>query len=120
MRFLADECCDAGLVAALRQDGYDVVYALEAMRGATDEKVLDRAVSENRIVVTEDKGFGELVYVLGRPARGIVLLRFGVSDCASQTAQMRYLLEHYAERLVGSFVVLETDKVRVRPMGFGQ
>ncbi len=104
MRFLADECCDAGLVAALRQDGHDVVYALEAMRGATDEMVLARAFSEDRIVLTEDKDFGELVYALGRPACGIVLLRFDVSDRALKTPRVRYLLDHYAERLVGSLI----------------
>jgi hypothetical protein len=37
MRFLADECCDAPLVKALRKDGHDVLYAMEQLRGATDE-----------------------------------------------------------------------------------
>jgi hypothetical protein len=40
MRFLADECCDAPLVDALRRDGHDVLYALEQLRGAIDEELL--------------------------------------------------------------------------------
>jgi hypothetical protein len=38
MKLLADECCDAGIVAALRADGHDVLYALESLRGATDDE----------------------------------------------------------------------------------
>lgn len=40
MKLLADECCDAGLVKALRDEGYDVTYVLESMRGASDIEVL--------------------------------------------------------------------------------
>ena len=39
MRFLADECCDAALVDALRDDGHDVLYAVESLRGATDDEI---------------------------------------------------------------------------------
>ena len=42
MRFLADECCDAALVDALRGDGHDVLYAIESLRGATDDDILAR------------------------------------------------------------------------------
>ena len=59
MRFLADECCDAALVDVLRRDGHDVLYAIESLRGATDDDLLTRAVSERRILLTEDKDFGE-------------------------------------------------------------
>ena len=61
MRFLADECRDEATVAALRHDGHDVVYAVESLRGAPDEEVLARAVSEQRILLTEDKDFGEVL-----------------------------------------------------------
>ena len=42
MRFLTDECCDAALVDALRDDGHDVLYAIESLRGATDDDILAR------------------------------------------------------------------------------
>jgi len=116
VRFLADECCDAALVDALRSDGYDVLYAVETLRGATDDELLTRSLSERRIFLTEDKDFGELVYRLQRPAHGVVLLRFDVADRALKVPRLRYLLEQEAERLPGAFVVLEVDKVRVRPL----
>ena len=72
MKFLADECCDASLVSALRADGHDVLYVLETFPGTSDDAILDRAFAEHRILLTEDKDFGELVYRLGRPAHRIV------------------------------------------------
>jgi predicted nuclease of predicted toxin-antitoxin system len=116
LRFLADECCDAALVDALRKDGHDVLYAVDSLRGATDDDILARAFSERRILLTEDKDFGELVYRFRRPARGVVLLRFDVADRALKVPRLRYLLDQEAERLLGAFVVLEVDKVRVRPL----
>ena len=44
MKFAADECCDAVLVAGLRDDGHDVWYAMESARGADDEN--DRGACE--------------------------------------------------------------------------
>jgi predicted nuclease of predicted toxin-antitoxin system len=116
MRFLADECCDAALVSALRHDGHDVLYVVETMRGADDDTILERAFSEHRVLLTEDKDFGELVYRLRRPARGIVLLRFDVQDRAFKVPRLRSLLIQEESRLPGSFAVLEVDKVRVRPL----
>jgi predicted nuclease of predicted toxin-antitoxin system len=116
VRFLVDECCDADMVDALRVDGHDVLYATESLRGATDDELLTCAVSEDRILLTEDKDFGELVYRLQRTAHGIVLLRFDVVDRALKIPCLRYLLKQEAERLRGAFVVLEVDKVRFRPL----
>ena len=116
MRFLADECCDAALVDALREDAHDVLYAVESLRGVSDEVILSRAFSEGRILLTEDKDFGELVYRLKRPARGIVLLRFDVADRDLKIPRLRHLLKWQGERLPGAFSVLEPDKVRIRPL----
>ncbi len=116
MKFLADECCDAGLVAALREDGHDVSYVFETQRGAADSEVLQAAVAEERILLTEDKDFGELVYRLQRPAYGIVLLRFDVAERSWKVPRLRDLLANHAERLPGCFVVLEARKVRIRPL----
>jgi predicted nuclease of predicted toxin-antitoxin system len=116
MRFLADECCDAALVSSLRADGHDVLYVVETLSGADDDAILAQAFAEHRVLLTEDKDFGELVYRLGRPTRGIVLLRFEVSDRARKVPRLQELLAQEGNRLPGSFTVLEVDKVRIRPL----
>ena len=55
MKFLADECCDAGLVNSLREAGHDVAFILERKAGIADEEVLFEAYNEGRILITEDK-----------------------------------------------------------------
>ena len=116
MRLLAAERCDASLVDILRADGQEALYVLEAFPGATDEEILNRAYLEHRVLLTEDKDFGELVYRLRRPARGIVLLRFDIDDRAHKAPRLQDMLRQEEGRLNGLFVVLEIDKMRTRPL----
>lgn len=62
MNFVADESCVRPVIQALREAGHDVVAIAEIARGATDDQVLERALKENRVLITEDRDFGELVY----------------------------------------------------------
>ena len=116
MKFLADECCDTDLVTALRADGHDVLYASETLRGTDDEALLAQAFVDERLLLTEDKDFGELVYRLRKPTRGIILLRFSIANRSQKVVRLRYLLRNSADRLFGAFVVLEVDKTRIRPL----
>jgi predicted nuclease of predicted toxin-antitoxin system len=120
MRFLADECCDAGLVEALRADDHDVLYAQESLRGGVDDDILAMAYSQDRILLTEDKDFGELVYRLGQPTRGIILLRFAISERHLKLPRLRDLIAERSWQLPGAFVVVEPDKFRVRPLTIRQ
>ena len=116
MNILADECCDAPLIQPLREEGYDVFYVLESLPGANDDDILNRAFVENRLLLTEDKDFGELVYRLQKPTCGVVMLRFDEADHAHKLSRLRELLENSADRLPGAFVVLEANKTRIRPL----
>ena len=48
---------------ALTSLGHDVTSAVEIDPKATDEEVLTLALEEQRILITEDRDFGELVFV---------------------------------------------------------
>jgi predicted nuclease of predicted toxin-antitoxin system len=54
MRFLADESCDFRVVAALRSAEHEVRAVAEVARGAPDETVVELALTEQRILLTED------------------------------------------------------------------
>lgn len=116
MTFLADECCDADLVERLRRDGYDLTYVVESMRGASDTAVLERAQTEGRLLLTEDKDFGELVYRLRRSVPGIILLRFDAPHRELKYPHLRTLLERRPLQLEDAFVVLDPDRARIRPL----
>jgi len=113
VRFLADESCDAAVVAALRAAGHDVSAVAESDPGADDEQVLTRARTEARILIAEDKDFGVLAYADGRETAGVILIRFP-GNARSVLGQM--IVDAVAElgdRLVGAFVVVEPGRVRV-------
>jgi predicted nuclease of predicted toxin-antitoxin system len=116
VKFLADECCDALVVAGLRQDGHDVDFVAESARGADDEALLHRAAADERVLLTEDKDFGALVVRLGLPAFGIVLLRLNPADSAAKLARLRDVLASDASRLPHFFVVVNESKARFRPL----
>jgi predicted nuclease of predicted toxin-antitoxin system len=116
VRLVADECCDALLVADLRTDGHDVVYIKEIAAGADDHTVLQLAAAQQRLLLTEDKDFGELVVRLGLPAYGIILLRMDPSDSAAKLARLREVVQTDSHRLAGFFVVVDEGKARFRPL----
>jgi predicted nuclease of predicted toxin-antitoxin system len=116
VKFLADECCDALVVAGLRRDGHDVEFVAESARGAHDETILQRAATDERVLLTEDKDFGELVVRLGLPAYGIVLLRMNPADSAAKLARLREVLDQNASRLPHQFVVVDDAKSRFRAL----
>lgn len=76
MRLLGDENLPASLITQLRVLGHDVLWVREECPGSDDEHVLDIAVAEGRILVTQDKAFASLVSrQVDTPAPGIILLR---------------------------------------------
>lgn len=78
--FLADENCDFSVVRALRSAGYDVLAVAEIAPQAPDHDVIDLAVRDGRVLLTEDKDFGQLVYAELRRSSGVILIRFPASE----------------------------------------
>ena len=116
MRFLADESCDAAVVAALRGAGHDVKAVADTMRGATDAVVLATALLGGRLLITEDKDFGELVFAARTSAIGVLLLRYPSSARSGLPhAVLDVVATRHAE-LPGSFVVIGSAGVRVTPL----
>jgi len=63
MRFLANENFPFPSIRILRDNGHDVKSIGEEMFGITDIEVLDVAKNENRIILTLDKDYGELIFL---------------------------------------------------------
>jgi predicted nuclease of predicted toxin-antitoxin system len=113
MRFLADESCDFAVVRALRAEGHDVTAIAEVAPRARDTEVIAWAAAEERVLLTEDKDFGQLVYAGARQSSGVILLRFPPSARQALPSLVRETIERLGERLTGSFVVLEPKRVRI-------
>jgi len=72
---MVDESTGMAVVNYLRSLGYDVLAVAETISQAADSDVLARASSEGRILVTNDKDFGELAFRVGQVHQGVLLLR---------------------------------------------
>ena len=117
MQFMVDESTGAAAVEYLRSVGHDVLAVAETMPQADDQDILARAASERRIVVTNDKDFGELVFRSDRVHHGVVLLRLRDESSTNRVHAVRAVLEQCAGRLAGHFTVATEESVRIRPAG---
>ena len=116
MRIQADENIDSALIDWLRGQGHDVLSVRETARGASDHEVLDKAVQEDRVLLTADKDFGSLVYRQGSPAAGVILLRFRK---VSRQDYLNLFIQHFpaiASAQPGRFVTVTNRDVRIRPL----
>ncbi len=114
MIFLADEGVDAPIVKHLRDLDFDVKYIAEFASGLPDEKVLEISNKENRVLITSDKDFGELVYRLQYIHSGVVLLRLaGLAPLQKAFICERALRDHSSE-LLDAFTVIHSSVVRIR------
>ncbi len=76
VRFLLDENLSPLLVELLADIGHDAVHVRSiSMRSATDDAVLERALAEQRIVISADTDFGDLLAVSNAPVPSLVLVR---------------------------------------------
>ncbi|MBS0472301.1 MAG: DUF5615 family PIN-like protein [Proteobacteria bacterium] len=75
MRWLADECLHYEIVERLREAGDDVLSVAESAAQATDSDLGLLALREGRVLLTEDKDFGDLTFTSGASMPGIVLFR---------------------------------------------
>ncbi len=112
MRFLVDECTGPMVALWLRDQGHEVYSVYHAARGLDDSRILDKAFSENWILITNDRDFGEKVFREHHPHRGVVFLRLLDERPAAKIEALRKLLESYADQLEDCFVVVTDFQVR--------
>lgn len=112
MRFLIDECTGTAVANWLQERGFDVLDARRAGPGTNDLDWLRMAVAEDRILITNDKDFGDAVYRDHLPHAGIVLLRLIHSTPASRVAAVERVIQKFGDSIVGRFVVVSGQAIR--------
>ena len=113
MNFLADESCAGPVIRALREAGHDVVAIAEVAKGASDEQVLQRALKNQRVLITEDRDFGELVNAQRLPSTGVILLRFDSRARRIKAPTVVDAVAKLGSRLKNAFAVVEPGRVRI-------
>ena len=116
MKFLADAGVDRPIVAVLRELGHDVLFIAETHPGVDDETVLRLANQEDRILMTRDKDFGELVFRLKKVHTGIVLNRLHELSSEATVTLITQVLAKHSQELYGAYTVIQPGRVRIRRM----
>jgi predicted nuclease of predicted toxin-antitoxin system len=113
MRFIVDENAGPTLAAWLRNNGHDVFSIYEPTRGLDDLEVIEKAFKENRILITSDKDFGEIIFRKHRKHRGVILIRLDDERNKNKIAAIERVLQNYANRLGDHFTVVTETKIRI-------
>jgi len=64
-------------------------------------------------LVTNDKDFGELIFRMRRPHKGVILLRLEDERSKNKIAVLQHLLESYSDKLVNNFIIVTEKTVRI-------
>lgn len=115
--FLADEHFPTSSTHLLRNAGYEVTAIVEESIAIADVEVMARAVLENRIILTFDRDYGELIYLRRLPApAGVVHFRFLPSTPEEAGHRLLALFGTGTVLLAGHYTVIDQNQIRQRKL----
>lgn len=112
MRLLADLCIARLTILGLRAEGHDVLSLAEAKSNPSDREILTWAAKEERVVLTEDADFGELIFRDALAGAGVLRLE-QVNPVNQLDLARRALALHAAPLLRGAIVTARRNRIRV-------
>ena len=117
MTLLIDECVNGRVIVPALVILSSCEFVADHCPGADDREVLALANAMGRILVTEDYGFGRLIYAEHLPAPpGVVLFALGGRSEEDRAGRAHLVAREAIALANGSFVVVEMERVRVRAL----
>jgi predicted nuclease of predicted toxin-antitoxin system len=95
--------------------GYDVIWTGDWEVDPGDEEIL-RTADEDRVLITQDKDFGELAIVKSQPHRGIIRLA-NLSTVQHFPICIEVLTRYREDLLAGAIITVDSRRVRIRLPG---
>ena len=114
LKFLVDESSGGKLVKSLNEEGYDVLYSRDLLPEGFDEDILDKSNKDKRILITNDKDFGEFIFRYKKLSHGVIFLRLKVDKPINRLKAVLALIDNFGEKLNKNFVTLSENKIRIR------
>ena len=116
MRLKLDENLPRSLIGLLTEAGHDTdSVAEEGLTGADDQTVFVSARGAGRLLVTLDRGFGDIRRYAPGTHAGIVVLRLpDESASAVVRAMQRLMAQHDLKDLAGTIAIVEPARLRIR------
>ncbi|MEA5577099.1 DUF5615 family PIN-like protein [Anabaena sp. UHCC 0451] len=116
MKFLADMGISLRTVSWLRSGGYDVVHLREqGLQKLPDPEILIKACAEERIILTIDLDFAQLLAVSGDSLPSVILFRLGNENYHLINQCLTEILSQCQEDLeAGAIISVNNETFRVR------
>lgn len=118
MRILADLHVSPSSVEFLRSCGHEAVRVNDVLPAtASDARIIECAVEDDRVVLTQDLDFSALVALGGASRPSVILLRLATSRIEYVNGVLeRALPTLEAEVAIGSFITITDHRIRRRRM----
>lgn len=116
IQFLANENFPIASVYALRDGGYNVVAIIEKNPGIDDTTILAQAVAEDRVILTFDSDYGDLIFRDKLPAAAVIYLRYEPFTPKEPAHHLIRLLAIEGLELSQRFTVVDRRHIRQRPL----
>lgn len=110
---IADESVNNNLIVAMRNAGHDVFSIRDDMRSEEDVAIAAFSLMPPRIIVTEDKDFGEIVYHKNLKVSGVILLRYLPFEYEVIKNKLLAYLAAHINNSVGKLVAITDRLTRV-------
>jgi predicted nuclease of predicted toxin-antitoxin system len=122
MRFLADMGVDIRVVRWLSQNGHDAKHLRdEGLHRIPNGEIFVKAISENRVILTFDLDFGEIVALSQGERASVILLRLHNTRTPHLIKRLATVLADATEALEqGAVVVVEESRHRIRYLPLGR
>ncbi|MFQ6033014.1 MAG: DUF5615 family PIN-like protein [Candidatus Zixiibacteriota bacterium] len=104
----------------MRAEGYDVLWVRESQPGLVDSQVAKLALKEDRLLITFDKDFGDMIFQQGgMNVPGIILFRFRLRSPEAVASQIVKSLAQEVD-WDGRYAVVTESQVRIVPLVKGR
>ena len=116
MRFLADMCISPRVIAFLRDKGHDGLHLRDDhLERAKDPVVLEKARSEERILLTHDLDFGELMAASSYRLPSVIIFRLRDMRPHRVNEYLQRIISDHSESLEKGVIISVTEnRIRVR------
>lgn len=95
---------------------YDVKAVRQINSRMTDQEVIRIASQEDRIIITMDKDFGELVYHSMKKNHGVLLLRMGDATADEKRKILENIMKNHEDKLENHFCVYQNGRFRIKKL----
>lgn len=113
--FLIDECVSKQTTFVIEKLGYSVYEAESVgLRGAKDDVIFKIAQEKKAVLVTYDKGFGDIREYPPSDHNGIILIRVHDFISLKKCNEVLEILLKMEEKFKGTLFVVDGEKYRKR------